>query len=137
MIVADVNLIAALVFESPTSHLAESVFASDPQWTAPHLWRSELLNILATQNRVVGMPVEDAIRAYDAAESVIIAAPDDVEAATVLRLASQHRLTAYDSEYFALALLLGIRLVTFDTKLRRAASAIAFSPEEFLRSTPS
>ena len=41
VIVADTNLIAYFAVRDANSELADAVFATDPVWVAPLLWRSE------------------------------------------------------------------------------------------------
>jgi hypothetical protein len=41
VIVADTNLVAALLLPSDQAAAAEQFFAADPAWALPVLWRSE------------------------------------------------------------------------------------------------
>jgi predicted nucleic acid-binding protein len=47
MIVADANIVAYLLVAGDQSEAARALWASDPAWRLPHLWRYEFLNILA------------------------------------------------------------------------------------------
>ena len=47
MIVVDTNVLAYLYLPSDFTLAAEKLLLNDPQWVAPHLWRSEFRNILA------------------------------------------------------------------------------------------
>ena len=52
MIVADCNVLAYLVIPGARTSVAKQAFALDGDWTAPPLWRSEFLSVLATYLRV-------------------------------------------------------------------------------------
>jgi len=58
MIVADTSLIASLLLPTSGNEAAEAVLEKDPEWNAPILWRYEFKNLLATQMRVLGLPVD-------------------------------------------------------------------------------
>jgi predicted nucleic acid-binding protein len=71
MIVADTSLIASLLLSTPATASAEAVLERDPEWTAPHLWRYEFKNVLATQMRVLGLPPDKAVAIFEKAAEVI------------------------------------------------------------------
>lgn len=48
MIVADVNLIVYFLIGGLFTEEAKGVFDRDPNWVAPTIWHSELLNVLST-----------------------------------------------------------------------------------------
>jgi len=133
MIVADANLIAALILPvSEGTDTAEKILLIDRDWAAPALWRSEFCNILATAFRNGVLNLEIAIEAMEAAEQVMGGAEFAVSSVETLKLAAESGCTAYDSEYVLLARELEVRLVTFDKRLLREFSAIAIHPNDFL-----
>jgi predicted nucleic acid-binding protein len=132
MIVADTSLIASLFLLSPATPEAEAVFEKDPEWVAPSLWRSEFRNVLATQVKVLGLPVDDAVALFERAEDVVGEPELGTETHEILRWAQTGKLSAYDSEYVALADVLRVRLVTFDKGIIKAAPKIAVKPKAFL-----
>jgi len=132
MIVADTNLIASLFLPTSATRTAEAVLEKDPDWTAPTLWRYEFKNVLATQVRFMGLPVDQAVAVFDEAGGVILEPEIEVEPRTILRLAEAQKLTAYDAEFLALALALGLKIVTLDRAVLRAAPNFAMSPDAFI-----
>ena len=132
MIVADANLIAALILPvHEHTETAERILLDDRDWAAPALWKSEFCNILATAVRNAYMNLELAIEALEAAEQVMSGSEFDVSAVETLKLAAESGCTAYDSEYAFLAKELDVPLVTFDKKLIREFPGLAVHPSEF------
>lgn len=132
MIVADTSLIASLFLLTPASAVAEAVFEKDPEWVAPSLWRSEFRNVLATQIRALGLPVDSAVALFEKAEEVVGESDGRVDTYEILRLARARKLSAYDSEYVALAQILKAQLITFDKGILKAVPEVSLSPGEFL-----
>ena len=131
MIVADTSLIASLLLLTPATGAAEAVLERDPQWTAPGLWRYEFKNVLTTQVRVLGLPLEQAVALFEKAGEVILEPEIEVELGGVLRLAHVKKLSAYDAEFLALALALNVKIVTLDSGILKAAPDIAITPDAF------
>lgn len=134
MIVADMNLIASLILPSEATPAAEAVLKKDPEWTAPALWRYEFKNVLSTQIRVLGLPLNQAIELFEGAEEVIIDPELEVNASEILRIACAEKLAAYDAEFVALAAALGIKLVTLDKAILKAVPDLAITPLAFANS---
>jgi predicted nucleic acid-binding protein len=134
MIVADANLIAALILPiSNHTETAEQILTTDRDWAAPTLWRSEFCNILATAERNGVMKLELAVEAMETAEQVMGGSEFEVSSVETLKLAAASGCTAYDSEYMLLAKELGVKLVTYDKKLLREFPEIAIHPEDLLQ----
>jgi len=131
MIVADTSLIASLLLSTPATAAAEAVLEKDPDWTAPALWRYEFKNVLATQVRVLGLPLEQAVALFEKAEEVIVEPEIEVEPGALLRLAHIKKLSAYDAEFVGLAHALAITIVTMDSGILKAAPDLAVSPQAF------
>ena len=131
MIVADTSLIASLILSTEATPIAEAVLEKDADWTAPTLWRYEFKNVLATQMRVLGLPLEDAIALFERAEELILEPEIELEPGAVLGLASAKRLSAYDAEFVGLAHALTVKLVTFDGGILKAVPDRAISPQTF------
>ncbi|MCZ8315648.1 type II toxin-antitoxin system VapC family toxin [Phreatobacter sp.] len=120
MIVADANVIAYLLIPSPFTAMAERVYARDPEWVAPILWRSEFRNVLTLYVRRAVLTLDQAIQLQDEAEDLMRGHEYDVVSADVLSLASESGCSAYDGEFVALARFLGAPLVTADRRLAQA-----------------
>ena len=132
MIVADTSLIASLLLSTSATTDAEAVFEKDQEWVAPFLWRSEFRNVLATQIKVLGLPVNDAVALFEKAEEIVETPDTKSDPGEILRLAHGKKLSAYDAEYVALAYSLRIKLVTLDTGILKAVPEIAISPKAFM-----
>lgn len=88
-----------------------------------HLWRFEMLNILATFQRVGELTsAEVAIIANEAMQLTPYIA-DEGDAVTILTLAHEHGLTAYDASYLSICIRNGWPLASLDRKLLKAAAA--------------
>jgi predicted nucleic acid-binding protein len=131
VIVVDTNLLAALLLDVPERPLAEAVFARDPRWAAPLLWRSELRNVLARSVRRSDLDVRAAEIRCARAQCLLAGREHSVDDAAVLRRAVSSGCTAYDCEFVVLADELCAPLVTFDRQVLAAFPATAIHPERF------
>lgn len=86
-----------------------------------HLWRFEMLNVLAMSQRIGSMSAADAAVLALEASRIGAFIADEGDPATVLALASVHGLTAYDASYLAICLRHGWPLASLDARLLRAA----------------
>jgi predicted nucleic acid-binding protein len=131
MIVADTNLIASLFLSTTATQISEAVLIRDPEWTAPALWRYEFKNVLATQVRLKGLPLDEAVALFEEAAELMLEPEIEVEPGAILRLAHAKKLPAYDAEFLGLASALGVRIVTLNGAILKAAPDIAISPDAF------
>ena len=120
MIVVDTNVLAYLYLPSTHSRHAELLLERDGEWAAPLLWRSEFRNVLAGFMRRKALVFEQARALMLEAESLLAGHEYQVDSTRVLELVRDSDCSAYDCEFVALALQLDVRLVTMDSKLRRA-----------------
>ncbi|MDN5870360.1 MAG: type II toxin-antitoxin system VapC family toxin [Nitrococcus sp.] len=127
MTVVDSNVLAYLYLPSKHTPAAERLLDRDPVWAAPVLWRSEFRNILAGYLRRNSLTFEQALALQHEAEALLQGAEHEVDSASVLALARDSDCSAYDCEFVALAMKLGAKLVTMDTKLLRAFPKVAVS----------
>ena len=116
MIVVDTNVISYLFIPGPLTSLAEQALRKD-QWCAPLLWRSEFRNVLALYFRRNALGLPDARRLMEAAERLFCGREFAVPSSMVLDCIDESRRSAYDCEFVALALDLGITLVSADASL--------------------
>jgi len=133
VIVADASLIACFAVRNERSELADAVCAADADWAAPLVWRSEFRNVLVNCMHVAGLSLESALLALRSAEETVAGREYGVSSEQVLELAGRSRRTAFECEYVALALDLGVPLVTPDRRILRAFPKTAVSLEKFVR----
>ena len=132
MIVVDTNIIAYFFISGKFSETAEKVFAKDPEWTAPVLWRSEFRSVLTACVGKGHLGLEDAVEIAGAAETMMAGSEYSVSSPEVLRLAASAPCSAYDAEFVGLAKELGVWLVTADVRLQKAFPGTALSPDRFV-----
>lgn len=120
MIVVDTNVLAYLLIPGKYTASAEKLLATDADWAAPRLWRSELRNVLATYVRGKLLEIADAAALHRKAVELVGGEEYDVETLEVLRLAKSSGCSGYDCEFVALAEFLDVKLVTTDAKLVKA-----------------
>lgn len=120
MIVVDTNVIAYLYLPGDYTATAEALLELDADWAAPLLWRSEFRNILAGYVRRKALTFEMARDLQLEAEGLMAGAEHDVDSRLVLELARDSDCSAYDCEFAAVAMTLGVKLVTMDAQLLRA-----------------
>jgi len=127
VIVVDTNVLVHLHLsnEGRDAASAEELLASDPDWVAPVLWRSEFRNALATQLRWGRLTLGQALRIQGEVEDLMSGSEYDVDSDTVLRIAEASGCSAYDCEYVALARGLGCSLATRDDQILHAFPEVA------------
>jgi predicted nucleic acid-binding protein len=91
----------------------------------PFLWPAEVANGLVMAERKRKASEEDIDEALGLFESLAIQVdhPDSRRIRDLARLASKHRLTAYDAAYLDVALRFRLPLATLDAEMRVAAKA--------------
>jgi predicted nucleic acid-binding protein len=120
VIVVDTNVLAYLYLTSAYTPQAEALLLRDPDWAAPVLWRSEFRNILAGYMRRKTLTFDEARSRQAEAESLLAGSEHEVDSQRVLELVRDSDCSAYDCEFVALALRLGVKLVTMDAKVLKA-----------------
>ncbi len=120
MIVVDSNVIAYLYLPGEHTAKAEALLERDAHWAAPLLWRSEFRSILAGYMRRGTLTFEAARSLQLEAENLLSGAEHEVDSRLVLELVRDTDCSAYDCEFAALAIALGVKLVTMDRKLLTA-----------------
>ncbi|MEO5825973.1 MAG: type II toxin-antitoxin system VapC family toxin [Gemmatimonadales bacterium] len=132
MIVADANLIAYLIMPGERTEEAEAVLSKDAMWAAPILWRSELRSVVHKYVVRRDITIARALGVLEQADQVIDGRESHVESSAVLELASRSKCSTYDCEYVALAVALGVPLITTDRAILRAFPMTARTPAAFL-----
>ena len=128
----DTNILASLFIEGPFTESARQLFAREPFWRSERFILVEMSNVLATQIKVGRCDLAQALDTRQQAEALITPGLIDTPHATALALAAQFKVSAYDARYLGAAQTLGLRLITEDTRLRRAAPDLTQSLAEAL-----
>jgi len=117
MIVVDTNIIAYMLMPGPQAEHAKKAYAADPAWVAPMLWRSEFRNILNTAVRQHGLPKSQAKELMEVATELMWRGEYEAPSDRILELAAESGCSTYDCEFVALAMELGVPLVTADKRI--------------------
>lgn len=131
MIVVDTNVLAYLLLRGPQTEQAERVYAKDPQWAAPLLWRSEFRNVLIFYLRRGRLALEEAMTQVRDAEELMAGSTFEVSSEKVLVLAVGSGCSTYDCEFVALAQDLGVPLITSDSAVLAKFKSTAVSLRKF------
>ena len=127
MIVVDANVIVYAITVCDLTAIARSVIEHAEGVNVPRLWRHECANALVVLSRSGFMSSEDASQVFAGALDAFIGKEREVDPRLTLREALSTGLSAYDSEYVALARGLGCRLVTNDGRILKAVPDLALS----------
>jgi predicted nucleic acid-binding protein len=120
VIVVDTSVFAYLLLPCELSSQADALFKKDPQWAAPILWRSEFRNVLAGYLLRDTLAFEQAGKPQAEAEAILAGNEYEVDSRHVLELVRDSDCSAYDCEFVALAIALGVKAATVDRKLLKA-----------------
>ena len=131
MIVVDTNVVAYLLFPGQHTGAARATLSRDPTWAAPLLWRSELRNILALYLRRRHLTLAKALEVQDVAQALLAGREYAVDSRDVLTLAHESGRSSYDCEFVAVAIALGVPLVTSDAQLLSSFPRIAVDLRSF------
>ncbi|MBV9240542.1 MAG: type II toxin-antitoxin system VapC family toxin [Acidobacteria bacterium] len=131
MIAVDVNVLLYLVLRGDHTQMATDALRKDPDWRAPRLWRSEMLNGLTGYIRRGDLDVPRGLAAFDKARRTVRGEPM-IRPGRILDLVSTSSCSAYDCEYVAAAEFLGCKLVTNDRKIIRDFPGVATSIADFV-----
>jgi len=133
MIVVDTNIIVKLFFKDNITTLCENIYAMDPHWSMPLLWRSEFSNVLVNYMRMGHINLEEAQRTFHDADADYVEKEYKVPEHDVLKLAFESKCTAYDCEYVALAKDLNQKLITLDKKILKSFPDVAILPRDYVK----
>ena len=124
-VVIDASIAAAWCFPDERAQAAERVLDILPQTggVVPGLFRHEIRNILIVNERRGRIDRAQSVRFLTRLRNLQLAQDDAHDEDTVLALARNRRLSAYDASYLETALRRGDSLATLDRALARAAAA--------------
>ena len=120
MIVVDTNVVAYLFLRGEFAARAEAWLRQDRDWVAPVLWRSEFRNVLAGCLRRRQLTFDAAREIQREAEALLIGNEHEVDSQRVLELVRDSDCSAYDCEFVSVAMRLGVKLLTADSKVLKA-----------------
>ena len=132
MIVVDTNVIHYCWVPGQNTEVAQAVRRQDPDWHAPILWRSEMRNVLTAYLRRGLLTRAQIIKILKAADHAMTEGEHIVRDDPVFDIVARSALTAYDAEFAALAVALGVSLVTADKAVLKAFPEQALTMEAFL-----
>jgi predicted nucleic acid-binding protein len=133
MIVVDSNILTARSLTSSLTSKAKQVEEKDPVWIVPVLWRYEFQNILASAIKTRQIKPEQALDIWEKVSKILIENECEPSASKVIDLVAQYGITAYDGQFIAVALEMGILCVTEDRELQEKFPGIAISMDQFLK----
>jgi predicted nucleic acid-binding protein len=132
VLIVDTNVVAYLLIDGDYTIDARSLHRRDGDWRSEAFIMVEFTNLLTASIAARRMDLVLAQRFLADATSLLHGKLASIPHDSVLSLAVQYRITAYDARFLAVAQQLGVRLVTEDTKLRAAAPALTQSLTEAL-----
>ncbi|TNE50947.1 MAG: PIN domain-containing protein [Deltaproteobacteria bacterium] len=134
--VVDANVfVFALLGVTEYRDEALSVLQTLEDIVVPDLVRAEILNACSKWVRVKGVPEQSALDTLVYTESLVTqVVPTDYLWEQALMLSFQANHGAMDCLYIALAQNKGMKLITYDDKLRKKFPAETLHPTEFLTS---
>ena len=134
MLIVDTNVVAYLLIEGDYTAAARSLHRRDDDWRSEAFIMVEFTNVLTASIAARRMNLVLAQQFLADATSLLDGKLTSIPHDSVLSLAVQYRVTAYDARFLALAQQLNTPLVTEDAKLCAAAPALTQSLSEALAS---
>ena len=129
--VVDTNVVAYYWLPGSRTEDAIVVRKNADAWFVPQLWRSEFRNVLASYLRAGNLNADQARAVMRAAESEMVEFEREVDSVDVLNLVERSECSAYDCEFVALAMAMGIRLITEDARILRDFPNVAANMAAF------
>jgi predicted nucleic acid-binding protein len=133
MIVVDSNIVTARNLTTSLTSKAEQVEEKDPVWIVPVLWRYEFQNILASAIKVKQIKLEQALDIWERVSGILVENEFEPSGSKVIELVAEYGITAYDGQFIAVALEMGIPCVTEDRELQEKFPGTAISMDGFLK----
>ena len=126
--VIDASVLAAAFFEETGTMAARQFLGGDAELTAPSLLAWEIASIAAKKSWKGLASAETCERAViETRRIVTLVEPSTDTAFTAFRLARDHRFSAYDASYLALAEAQSTTMVTLDERLIDRAKGAGLS----------
>jgi predicted nucleic acid-binding protein len=132
MLLVDTNVVAYLLIEGDHTKAAQKLHSRDPDWRSEAFLLVEFTNVLVSSIARKRMTLSMAEDFLAKAAALFDGKLGRIPHASVLAIATRHRVSAYDARFLSLADQLGSRLITEDARLRAAAPALTQSLAEAL-----
>ena len=132
MLLVDTNVVAYLLIEGDHTEAAQELHTRDSDWRSEAFLLVEFTNVLVSSIARKRMTLSMAKDFLAKAASLFDGKLGRIPHASVLAIATRHRVSAYDARFLSLADQLGSRLITEDARLRAAAPALTQSLAEAL-----
>jgi len=132
VIVVDTNIIAYSLIEGEHTTSARALWRGDPEWRLPVFWQYEFLNVLSTYTRRRGIELEQAERLWETARRWCEPMERQVNSVKALQLSTEQDISAYDSQFVALAQSLSAVVVSEDVRLQKRCPATVVSSSSYL-----
>jgi predicted nucleic acid-binding protein len=129
VVLVDTNVLAYLLIQGDRTPAAQALYARDPDWRSEAFIMVEFSNILTTYVRTQAMTLEQGMDLLAEAQ-VLIPALTSLQHSRALESATEFGISAYDARFIAMAKQLRLKLVTEDTKLRKAVPGWTISLED-------
>jgi len=128
----DTNVAVSLWIDNDWTASARRLLAHDPDWRTEPYALIEFSNVMTTYVRTRRASARQAERCLAEAEQLLAPGLQPVAHRSALQTAVKFSVSAYDARFLAAARELGVKLVTEDAKLRRAAPVWTQSIEQAL-----
>jgi len=122
VVLVDTNVLAYLLIAGDQTKTAQALYARDSDWRSEAFLLIEFSNILSTYIRADALTLQEGLQLHASAQS-LMPTLTHVEHARALEVGAEFTISAYDARFIALAMQMGVKLVTQDMKLRRAVPA--------------
>lgn len=133
MLVVDTNILVPLFVTTQNTSKCQALHGLDADWHLADWWQVEFANVLRNLHRAKQITAGDATRAMD---EVLAFIPDGnthaVAVTPSLVIACQSNISAYDARFITIARTLGQKLITEDSRLRRACPDDTLALDEAL-----
>ena len=126
-VVVDTNVVAYYWLPGAHTENAVALRGTTDDWFVPKLWRSEFQNVLGRYLRAGFIGLDQAKAVIRSAEAELVDFEREVDSAVVMEFVAASTCSAYDCEFVALAMSMGIPLVTEDAQLIREFPGVALN----------
>ncbi|MES2272576.1 MAG: type II toxin-antitoxin system VapC family toxin [Chlamydiota bacterium] len=133
MIVADTCLIFHLFNETLLTLSAQEIFAKDPYWIMPSLWKEEYANILSKLARKEFRQLDEVIHHFNYTVEGLKNCERSIEAQKALKISIESKISVYDAHFIALAMDFDTVVVTEDKEILKNCPDLAISLHGFLK----